>query len=86
MGNPCGIDPRPCDLVEPPNKFEEIPADVLPTTFGPVGALAAGETAPKDAKETQPAWPFEDDESVGSRQSQVERGSSETAVADPSIA
>jgi hypothetical protein len=86
MSNPCGLDPRQSDLVEPPDEFEEIPAGVLLTTVGPVSALAARETAPEDAKETQPEWPFEDDEGIGSRQSRVECGSGETAVADPSMA
>ena len=56
---------------------------MLRTTFGPISALAAGETAPEDTDETLPAWPLNDDESVGSRQSQVERSGGITAVADP---
>ena len=83
--DPCDLDPRQCDLVELPNKFEKISADVLRARFWSVSALASGQTAPEDASEIQPAWPFEGNESVGSRQSQVERGSRVTAVADPSI-
>jgi hypothetical protein len=59
---------------------------VLRTTFRQISALTAGETAPEDTDETLPAWPLNDDESVGSRQSQVERSSGVTAVADPRIA
>ena len=59
---------------------------MLRATFGQISALAAGETTPQDTNETQPAWPLKDDEGVSSWQSQVERSSGVTAVADPRIA